>query len=101
MRRFRTYDMAVEFHKMSRGLRLPSYLRSQFLRASSSVALNLSEGSAKRTPRDQCKFYHIAFGSLRECQAVLDLAPQDYPQARKLADQLGGCLYRLCQSRAQ
>ena len=101
MKDFRTYRLAIRFHKIICGLRLPSYLRNQVLRASSSVALNLSEGSSKPTARDQLKFYHIAFGSLRECQAVLDLAPTDYPTARKVADQLGGCLYRLCQSRIQ
>jgi four helix bundle protein len=66
---FRTYKIAVEFHHSVRSVALPFYLKDQMLRASSSIALNLGEGSSKPTRRDQLKFYHIALASLRECQA--------------------------------
>lgn len=75
---------------------LPAYLRDQLLRASSSVALNLAEGSAKPTRKDQLRYYYIALASLRESQAALDLAPKPNSELRNLADQLGACLYRLC-----
>ncbi len=96
---FRTYQLAVQFHHSCRELRAPSYIRMQLLRASSSVALNLAEGSAKPTARDQMRFYSIALGSLRECQAALDLSGQESSAVAALADQLGGHLYRLIRSR--
>ena len=36
-------------------------------------AFQIAEGSGKRTPQDQRRFYSIALGSLRECEAVLEL----------------------------
>jgi four helix bundle protein len=92
---FRTYKLAVEFHKSCSSVRLPGYLKNQLLRASSSIALNLAEGSAKPTQKDKLKFYFIALGSLRECQAVLDLNPKSNSELVTCADQLGACLYRL------
>lgn len=98
LQNFRSYQLAVEFHRSATRASLPAYLRDQFLRASSSVALNLAEGSAKPTVKDRMKFYRIALGSLRECQAVLDLVPQRDGMLVTRADQLGACLYRLVQS---
>jgi four helix bundle protein len=96
LQNFKTYQLAVQFHHECERLRCPNYLRDQLLRASSSIALNLAEGSAKPTLKDRRKFYAIAFGSLRECQAVLDLAaPTAAGQTSRLADALGACLYRL------
>src|SRR5206468_12673712 len=95
LRDFRTYQLAVEFHAACRSVRAPSYLKSQLLRASSSIALNLAEGSGKPSPRDQKRFYAIAMGSLRESQAALDLAPVRDAQLVELADRLGAHLYRL------
>ena len=92
---FRTYDLAVQFHKLCRSAQLPDYLKDQLLRASSSVALNLAEGSGRATRGDQARFFHIALGSLRECQAVLDLAPKPYGALVGHADTLGAHLYRL------
>jgi len=93
---FRTYQLAVQFHRSCQAIRLPGYLKDQLLRASSSVALNLSEGSAKPTRRDQLKFFFIALGSIRECQTALDLAPHAPAELIRMADQLGGGVYRLC-----
>lgn len=95
MRDFRTYQLAVKFHKAVKQIKLPGYLKDQMLRASSSIALNLAEGSGRYTKRDQVKFYQIALGSLRECQAVLDLEGPDNMEVYELADELGGCIYKL------
>lgn len=92
---FRTYQLAVQFHRMCRELRLPHYLRDQLLRAAASVALNLAEGQAKPTVKDQLRFYSIAMASLRECQAALELAGVKSPELIAQASALGGSLYRL------
>lgn len=93
---FRSYTLAVEFHHQCRSAQLPDYLKDQILRASSSIALNLAEGSGRSTFKDQLRFFHISLGSVRECQAVLHLAPRRYPELIAAADCLGAHLYRLC-----
>lgn len=102
MKQFRTYQMALKFYQSCRQLKLQQHLRNQMDRAASSIALNLAEGSAKPTKRDQMKFFYIAFGSLRECQAILSLsgvAPDDLPvDLLDQADHLGACLYKLTRS---
>ncbi|MCM2279754.1 MAG: four helix bundle protein [Oligoflexia bacterium] len=97
---FPTYNLAVQFHQACRSAKMPGYLKSQLLRASSSVALNLAEGSGKDSPRDQQRFYSIAMGSLRECQAALDLSPTRYCELVAMADHLRASLYRLRQARS-
>lgn len=95
---FRSYQLAVQFYRQAKAIKLPYHLKDQFLRAASSVALNLSEGSAKETVKDRRKFYRIALGSIRECQAVLDLAQ---PSAEHLENQLtilGKHVYKLCKA---
>ncbi len=74
---------------------MPHHLKDQLLRASSSIALNLAEGSAKPTLRDQMKYYFIAFGSLRECQSILSLYGQASASLLDQADHLGACLHKL------
>jgi four helix bundle protein len=73
-------------------------LKNQYLRACSSVALNLAEGSAKPTVSDRRKFYYIALGSLRECQTILKLHAQTQIVVTQKADYLGACLYKLCKA---
>ena len=93
--RFRSYQLSLTFHRRCRDYAFPGYLKNQLLRASSSVSLNLAEGCSK-PGKDRLRFYHIAMGSLRESQAALELAPRDYPELKKLADELGASLFRLC-----
>ena len=95
---FRTYKLAVEFYKTSKHIPLPSSLRDQWARASSSVAMNLAEGYGKITKPDKARFYRISLGSLRECQCILDLIDDANPSIINMADQLGGSLYRLIQA---
>jgi four helix bundle protein len=92
---FRTYRLAVAFHRQCRDLALPHYLQDQLVRASSSVALNLAEGSGRVTGKDQARFFHLAMGSLRECQAALDLAQKAPLKLVQDADELGAHLWRL------
>jgi four helix bundle protein len=95
LKNFEAYQVAKEFYWTCKGLKLPRFLRDQLLRASSSVALNIAEGSGKRTPEDQSRFYSIALGSLRECQGILDLEQIDNPKISALADRLGAMLFKL------
>ncbi len=98
LKQFRTYQLSIQFYRSCTTLRLPRHLKDQLVRAASSITLNLAEGSAKPTKRDQMKFFFIAFGSLRECQAILSLSNRISPQLLDQADHMGACLYRLTRS---
>lgn len=67
LKHFRTYQLSLQFYQACAQLRIPRHLKDQLLRAASSISLNLAEGSAKPTKKDQMKFFFISFGSLREC----------------------------------
>ena len=98
LKNFRTYQLAVNFYRQTPCLKLPSELRSQLARAASSIALNLAEGSGRQTLADQKRFFSIAMGSLRECQAILDLAITNEHSVRVTADSLGAHIYKLIKS---
>jgi four helix bundle protein len=93
--RFDVFVVAKEFYEKCKCLKLPQNLTDQLLRASSSIALNVAEGSGKRTLEDQRRFYTIAFGSLRECQAILLIENVNDKNLLKLADRLGAMLFKL------
>ncbi len=95
MKNFRTNQLAIKFYHESENLKLRSALKNQFDRASSSVVLNLAEGSGKFSPKDKRRFYHIAFGSLRECESILTLARVKDENLIKLLDKLAAHLYKL------
>ena len=96
MRKFKTYQLAINFYRNSRELSLRGPLKNQFQRASLSIVLNLAEGTAKPTAKDRRKFYRISLGSLREVQAILDIIGNI--KLIKEADRLGAYLYKLCQN---
>ena len=91
---FRSYQLALSFHKQCQGLKLKGSLRDQLKRASESIVLNLAEGSAKPSPAERKRFYRMSLGSLREIQAIFDL--QEMTLLKVEADQLGAHLYKLC-----
>jgi four helix bundle protein len=95
MGNFRTFDLAVEFYARSKHIKLPRVLRDQLERASSSVALNLAEARGRDTVRDQVRFFNIALGSARECQAILTLAELRGDECWELLDKLAAHLYLL------
>ena len=95
LKNLRTYQLAVQFHKTGKLFSVPSYLRDQWLRASSSIVLNVAEGYGKPTSKDRARFYSIALGSLRECQGILDLSEKPAASLVDMADHLGGALYKL------
>ena len=95
LEKFEAYQIAKHYYWTCKALKLPKFLQDQVIRASSSIALNLAEGSGKRTPVDQRRFYTIAFGSLRECQAILELERIENEELKKMGNQLGAILYTL------
>ncbi len=95
MNTFRTLDLAKEYYRLSRDLKLSSHLREQFLRSSSSIALNLAEGNAKQSEKEKLRFYEIAHGSFRESVTILDLEDIHDARLRTVADRLGANLYKL------
>ena len=98
MKDFKTYDLAVSFYHLTQTLQIKGNLKDQLDRAASSIALNLAEGRGRSTRVDQRRFFHMAFGSLRESQAILDLTLSPSVEAVKLADVLAAHLYCLIKS---
>ena len=96
--KFRSYQLALKLYALCREIKLPYSLKDQLTRASSSVVLNLAEGSAKPTTPDRQRFYAVAFGSLREVQAIIEM--ERLESLRLIADDLGGHLYRLCRGQS-
>jgi four helix bundle protein len=97
IKNFQAYDLAITLYRQCETIRAKHALKDQLTRASLSVVLNLAEGAAKPTKPEQRRFYAIAFGSIRETQAILHLLNRD--EAFALADRLGGMLYRLSHPR--
>ena len=96
MHHLRSYKLAVDFYRVAKGIELPGHLKDQLRRAAASVALNLSEGSGKRTGKDRTRFFFIAMGSIRECQAVTELEPDTFDErTRDLLDHLAASVYKL------
>ncbi len=95
MSKFRTLELAKNYYQLSRDLKFPPHLKDQFLRSTSSVALNLSEGNAKMSNKEKCRFYEIAHGSFRESLTILELEKIQDPELFKIADRLGASLYNL------
>jgi four helix bundle protein len=74
---------------------LQRYSKNQLLRAASSVPLNLAEGVGRNSLKDKAHFYQIAFGSIKECQAIFDLTVGSNHPIRELADKLAAHTFRL------
>ena len=100
LKNFKTYQLSVQFYRLCEQTRVPSHLRDQLLRASSSIVLNIAEGAGKTTPKEQARFYGISLGSLRECEAILHIGSQPIAARDNLASQLGACLYTLAKKKA-
>ena len=95
LKNFVTYQKSIEFYKAGKYLKWPKHQRDQWLRASASISLNLAEGSAKPTKKDQKRFYYIAYGSLLECISIMDLEDVNDARMRKLGNDLSALLYKL------
>jgi hypothetical protein len=110
MKTFFTLELAIEVYNESKNIHLPSHLKSQYLRACSSIALNLAEGAAKPTTSDRRKLYYIALGSLRRrAPRTYGTFPTRLPDNSKTSwpshvdiqkkNRLSrACLYKLCKA---
>lgn len=98
MSTFRTLDLAIEYYQISKGIKLPGHLKEHFLRSSSSVSLNLSEGNAKVSKKEKLRFYEIAHGSFRESLTILPLEGIVNEKIYEVADRLRASLYKLTRS---
>ena len=93
MHKFRCLEEATQLYHLAKKQRLKAFMRDQLLRASSSVALNLAEGNARRTPKDRLRMFNIALSSLREVQMICNL--EDLNLLEKQADRVGAMIYVL------
>jgi four helix bundle protein len=95
LEKFEVFQMAKQYYWRCKELKIQRILQDQLLRSSSSIALNIAEGSGKRTIDDRKRFYSIALGSLRESDAILQLEKIEDPILADLGDQLGAMLFTL------
>lgn len=98
MASFRTLDLAIEFFDLVEKIELKGNLKDQLNRAASSIALNLAEGNAKGSVKEKKRFYHTAYGSVKECRTILLLAKIEDRKLNALADHLGASIYKLMMS---
>ena len=95
---FRTLETAIEFARICHKLPVARHLNDQLNRSSSSVALNLAEGSAKDSRADRYRSYRIALGSFREVETILRIVGIDQPTLRELTRKLAAQITSLCKS---
>ncbi len=93
---FRTYELAVELYQECKPIIASARIKDQLERANLSVVLNLAEGAGKPTMPDKRKFYAIAYGSVREVQAILRLLNNS--ELFEKANVVGAHAYKLLQS---
>ena len=108
----RADDLFIKIHELCRTFRARERyeLASQARRASFSVAVNIVEGFARRTPKDRLHFLHVAMASLAEVGYCLHAArrlgyisEQTFSQletdVKKAGAPLSGLIDRLSQIR--
>ena len=99
LKKFNTFLLANNFYQEMTKVKAPTHLKDQLLRASSSVALNLAEGSAKFSLKDQSRFYQIAYGSMKESIAILHLINYQNKDVERLSFHLSCSIRKLIDSR--
>ena len=96
MQHLKCYQLAVQFYREAKAISLPYYLKDQLRRAALSIALNISEGTGKSSMPDRLRFFEIAMGSIRECQALTEVEQDSFtPAQRDLLDHVAASTYKL------
>lgn len=95
LKNFKTFQLASQVYRECEKLQMPRHLKDQLSRASSSVALNVAEGSGRVTPADRRRFFTIAYASCKEVMAILSLTGNCNPELLDLVDHTAACLYKL------
>lgn len=90
---FIALDLASELYQKCETLKLRNPIRDQLLRASLSIALNITEGSGRISLKEKKRFYSIAMGSLREVQCIVRIL--NHEELRRSYNHLGALLYGL------
>ena len=75
---FEAYQLSIQFLRVASELmesipRGNSHLKDQLRRASTSISLNIAEGSGKIERNERNRFNSIARGSAMECAAICDV----------------------------
>lgn len=99
MNNFRTYQLALELNRNCKDIQLKGPFKNQFERAVLSIALNLSEGSARKSVKERLRFFEIALGSTKEVQTIVEL--QNLNKIRAQVDRLAANCYCLCRALRQ
>ena len=96
MHNLKSYQLAVQFYREAKAIKLPHYIKDHLRRAALSIVLNLSEGTGKGSMPDRLRFFQIAMGSIRECQSITELEPQAFTQPQiDLLDHLAASTFKL------
>jgi four helix bundle protein len=90
--------LLAQIAKACQRLPAPKHLKDQLNRSSSSVALNLAEGSAKESRADRYRSYRIALGSFRESETILKIMEAKQPRLIELTRKLAAQITKLCKS---
>src|SRR6188768_2604245 len=72
-------------------------LKDQIRRASSTIILNIAEGSGRFSPADRKNFFVIARGSAFECSAALDkiegVQKHEFTEIKNLLEEISKMLF--------
>ena len=85
--KFEAYQLSIVYWESALHLltQIPpgnSTIKDQLKRASSSISLNIAEGSGRSKTEDRKRFYAIARGSAMECAAISDLIIRLEPELK-------------------
>ena len=104
----RSYQAALAVYRMTKGFPQSEKfaITSQMQRASTSIALNIAEGYAKKSSQEEFKrFLLMALGSANEMSVLLDFSKDlgyinqtEYEKASKEYDEIGKMLNKFVQT---
>ena len=83
-------DLAVDAYRIARSLPATERLElsSQLRRASTSVSINIAEGTGRTSDREFIRYLRIAVGSACEVEALVDLILRLHSVDQQLASEL-------------